>query len=182
MSVTSFANPGCMQTYSGKTFLPLDPRSEDVDIEDIAHSLAMQSRFTGHAKAYYSVAQHCVLASIYCESDPLWALLHDASEAYLGDIATPIKRCLHQVRGIEEKLHQAVAAAFGLPWPMPYAVKEVDLRMLATERRDLMAHNGIAWPSLDGVEPYKKEINPWDWKDAKWQFRDRFYQLTGMVL
>jgi len=78
--------------FSGGTFDILNPRAEDVRIEDIAHALSQQCRFTGHTKTFYSVAQHSVLAStLVAAPDELWALLHDASEAYMGDMNRPLK-------------------------------------------------------------------------------------------
>lgn len=84
-----------MQTYTGRKFWPLNPRAEEVYIEDIAHSLALSCRFNGHCKVFYSIAQHSVLVSqIVKPTQQLIALLHDSAEAYLGDIIRPIKRFL----------------------------------------------------------------------------------------
>src|SRR5579885_2784587 len=81
-----------IQTYCGVAFYPLDPRPEEILIEDIAHALSMLCRFTGHVKRFYSVAQHCVYVSHRCDpKDALWGLLHDAAEAYLNDISRPVK-------------------------------------------------------------------------------------------
>ncbi len=85
-------------TYTGKQFYPLDPRPEDVCLEDIAHSLSNLCRFTGHTDTdrFYSVAQHSVICStIVAPEAALLALLHDAAEAYLGDISRPLKRDLY---------------------------------------------------------------------------------------
>src|ERR1700722_9509595 len=84
-------------TYTGKIFRPLHPDAVDICIEDIAHALSMQCRFTGHSREFYSVGDHClwvsdVAAELGRPEDALWGLLHDASEAYLHDIASPIKR------------------------------------------------------------------------------------------
>jgi len=79
-----------IQTYTGKRFWPLDPRPEDVDILDIAHSLSLLCRFTGHTSSFYSVSQHSILvAQEVPKRLRLWALFHDAAEAYIGDIARP---------------------------------------------------------------------------------------------
>src|ERR1700683_336889 len=79
-------------TFSGRRFYVLDPRPSDVRIEDIAHSLSLQCRFNGHVKNFYSVAQHSVLVSERCDpADALYGLLHDASEAYIGDMSAPLK-------------------------------------------------------------------------------------------
>ncbi len=81
-----------MQTFSRTMFYPLDPHPEDVHIVDIAHALANICRFGGHAKRFYSVAQHSVLVSRIVEpEDALHGLMHDAAEAYVGDVVRPIK-------------------------------------------------------------------------------------------
>jgi len=146
-----------MQTYSCKRFDPICPRAEDIDIRDIAHALSQICRFGGHCREFYSVAQHCVhvaeIVAAYdkAPSDDLraWALLHDAAEAYVGDIVRPIKSQLYfydpnnlglgflngyrHVSGIEERILFYVAMHFGLSLSMPAAVKKADDVMLATE-------------------------------------------------
>src|SRR4051794_32940266 len=84
---------GLIITSTGKWFDVFNPNPADVDIEDIVHALSMQCRFTGHTKEFYSVAQHSVLVSLTCPSvDALYGLVHDGSEAYLSDIARPVKK------------------------------------------------------------------------------------------
>lgn len=167
-----------IQTFTGKQFWPTNPRAEDVDIEDIAHALALKCRYTGHTEVFYSVAQHCVLASRVCD-DPRWALMHDATEAYLPDVARPVKRELNGFREIEDRLMAVIASVVGLPMPMPECVHQVDLVMLATERRDLMATPPRPWISTERIEPLADEIVPWDWHDAKHEFLYRYRQLFG---
>ncbi len=83
-------------TYTGKVFDLLNPTPDKVCIEDIAHSLAYQCRYTGHTREFYSVAQHCVLMAENPDlpGDPMAKLMHDAAEAYIGDIARPWKHLL----------------------------------------------------------------------------------------
>jgi len=130
-------------TYTGKIVTPLNPDPETICIEDIAHSLANQCRFTGHTKEFYSVAQHSVLVSqLVPPEDVKWGVLHDASEAYLSDIARPIK----QAEGLGETyleteylLMRAIAERFDLPpLPLPESVKRADNVMLDTEIKELM--------------------------------------------
>src|SRR4051812_30250690 len=79
-----------MQTFTGRQFWPVDPRADEIAIEDIARALAMTCRFGGHVRFHYSVAQHSFLVSLVCSPEhALWGLLHDASEAYLGDVVWP---------------------------------------------------------------------------------------------
>jgi hypothetical protein len=168
-----------IQTYTGRRFWPLDPRAEEVEIEDIVHALAMKCRFTGHVREFYSVAQHSLLVADMCPlEDRRWALLHDAAEAYLPDVARPIKRQLSGFRAIEEKVLRCVARRFDLPWPMPQSVEIADVRALATERRDLMVDGDFPWTSIAGVMPLETRVWAMDPETAKREFekaiRDTF--------
>jgi 5'-deoxynucleotidase YfbR-like HD superfamily hydrolase len=129
-------------THAGIEF-PLDrPGPEHIDIGDIATALSRAPRFAGHTatRRAYSVAEHSVLVAALCPpADALWGLLHDAAEAYTGDITTPLKNMLAGAREIEGRIARAVAEKFALPWPMPAAVKRADAQALAWEMRDLMA-------------------------------------------
>ena len=93
-----------MQIFTGKKFWPLDPKSEEVDIKDIAHSLAFQCRFNGHSNYFYSIAQHSVIVSKIVSKDQAFAaLLHDAAETYIGDMVSPLKRFMPEFKEIENK-------------------------------------------------------------------------------
>lgn len=166
-----------IETVSGKQFHILCPQTADVDIEDIAHALSHLCRFTGHCKVFYSVAQHCVLASRYCPEEPLWALLHDAAEAYLGDVSRPLKQALPEYSELEQKVQRVIFDRFGLYWPMPSWIKEVDNRMLATERRDLMSISDNYWISTERVEPFESTVIAWDALTARHEFLVRFSEL-----
>ena len=124
-------------TYSGIEFWPLDPRPEDVRIEDIAHALSMQCRFAGHCDRFYSVAEHSIrVADLVPREDKLWALLHDASEAYLVDLPRPIKRHSEigkHYRIAEDVVMEVIARKFGLP-PEPMSIQRADKAMLCVER------------------------------------------------
>ncbi len=151
-----------IQTFTGLQFWPLDPRPEHVSIVDIAHALGMKCRFTGHTRAFYSVAQHCVLMARQAAPElRRWALLHDAGEAYLPDVAKPLKPHLAGFHEIETRVMRAVSEALRLPWPEPQGIKLLDLKMLATERRDLMALQPAEWVDLERVEPFEEVILPW---------------------
>ncbi len=172
-----------IQTFTGRQFWPLDPRVEDVCIEDIAHALSNTCRFCGHTREFYSVAQHSILESCYVEAiggprvDALWGLLHDASEAYLHDITRPLKRS--DLFGeayvkAEARLMRVIADAFGLPGEMPGNVKFADEVALVTEMRDLMDHV----PAGQYAEPLREDIVPWTPRSAELAFLDRFHALT----
>ena len=168
-------------TFNGHQFWPLNPRTEDLDIQDIAHALSNICRFTGHTRHFYSVAQHSVLASEWCNPDiARWCLMHDAAEAYINDIAKPVKRCLDIVNEAETVILKLVSEVWGLLWPMPEYVKTIDLRMLATERRDVVPHSfKHAWHSTENTTPYPEIIEPWPSLTAEAKFLNRFYVLFG---
>lgn len=139
-------NVHCMQTYSGKVVDLSRFSEDDIHIEDIAHALSQIVRFTGHITKPYTVAQHSVLVSTLCPKEhALWGLLHDASEAYLGDVSTPLKSLLPQYREIEGRVQREIAGRFGLCWPMPPEVKEADRAALIAEKRALFSHQ-VPWP------------------------------------
>lgn len=151
-------------TYSGRQFFPFDPRPEDVHPEDIAHSLAHLCRFQGHCRSFYSVAQHSVYVALVLPPElKLAGLLHDATEAYCGDLIRPIKCQLPAYAEIEALIWEAVAERFGLPVELPAAVKEADARLLQTERRDLLAPHPWPWTLDQGdpVRPYEFRIKTW---------------------
>jgi len=135
-------------TYTGKRFDTLNPKPEDICIEDIAHALSMICRFGGHCRQFYSVAQHCLLVSCNLPVEAeLWGLMHDAAEAYVGDVVTPIKRLLYVENGgiaadgfweFEEKILHCVATALDMAWPPPKIVREIDTRVMLGEADFLM--------------------------------------------
>lgn len=188
-----------IQTATGRRFWPLDPRPEDVSIRDIAHALSLICRFVGHALEFYSVAQHSVLVSrlAMTREEALWFLLHDAAEAYIGDISRPLKRSLWadlgpeqmtSIRNVELKLLRCVGEALDLPTlpkkdtteadDMTVRLHEADCVLLATECRDLMVR-GPSWRSLEGIEPLPDKIEPLPPKEAKSLFLARYEELIS---
>lgn len=143
---------GWMRTWTGRKFWPLDPRPEDVSIEDIAHALANICRFGGHCP-FYSVAQHSVLVSrLVSERLKPLALLHDAAEAYVGDMVRPLKLFMPPFIGVEGRIQRVICQHFCLPWPAPSAVKDADDIMLVVEARILLGvHAEQEWPSCADV-------------------------------
>jgi len=164
------------QTYSGRAFWPLDPRPEDVCIEDIAHQLAMVCRFGGAVRTFYSVAEHCVRVSLACDAaDARWGLLHDASEAYAGDMVRPLKLLMPDYKAAETRIQRAVCTRFGLSAHEPDSVKRADSQLLFTEARDLMAHPPNKWKQR--ADPLPERIDPWTWQKAETRFLARFAEL-----
>jgi 5'-deoxynucleotidase YfbR-like HD superfamily hydrolase len=180
-----------IQTYTLRQFWPLDPRPEDVDLRDVAHALSMICRFTGHVNDFYSVAQHSVLVSLRAESlarvrgrdDALLharcGLLHDASEAYLVDVARPVKRLpeMAAYREAEKNVQRTIMRHFGLPDAEPELVKRADVELLYTEARDLFSGVNPEWQWF--AEPLPMVINPVAPREAERLFLERFRELFG---
>jgi 5'-deoxynucleotidase YfbR-like HD superfamily hydrolase len=176
------------QTYSGGKFWPLDPKPEEVDIKDIAHALSLTCRFNGHCEKFYSVAEHSVhvhrvyLNRLYDKAPDtgsqamavfdflkspeaqLCALLHDAAEAYMGDVIRPIKKSIPALREMEDPIQAAILQAYGLQetWVMAYhSITEADRIMLITEKRDVVA-NGPGTRKELGEWEFERELKPDD--------------------
>lgn len=168
-----------MQTSSGRQFWPLDPRPEEIHIEDIAHALGMLCRYGGQCLRFYSVAEHCVLMARAAPAEyKLAALLHDASEAYLSDVIRPIKPHLSNYLEIEARLERAIAERFGLTWPMPAEVKRLDTAILADERDQAMAPPPVPW-SQTTEPPLGVTLQFWTPKRAREVFMCAFYYYGG---
>lgn len=135
-----------IQTFSGRQFFPLDPRPEDIFFDDIAHGLSLLCRFGGQCERFYSVAEHSyhVSTQVALESAK-WGLLHDAAEAYIGDMLRPTKRMLPDYRKIEQRIQEAIAIRFGLDPVMPNAVAIADQRILMDEKAILMKTPPVEW-------------------------------------
>jgi uncharacterized protein len=135
---------GWMQTYTGRKFYPETPAAHMIDVRDIAHALSNICRFGGHADKFYSVAEHCVRMAQACSRSShlpkftLEALLHDATEAYLGDVPTPLKALLPDYKKLELKLDQVIRTKFGLPVDPSPEVKLLDRCILIAELRDVL--------------------------------------------
>lgn len=170
-------------TNSGEHFNFINPRPEQICIDDIACGLSNICRFTGQLNEFYSVAQHSVLAShIVPPEFAFEALMHDAQEAYLGDVSSPLKGLLPDYRRIERVVEMVIRMNYGLPAVMSSVVKHADLTLLATERRDLDLDDGTPWPVLEGIEPLDRVITPLSPRQAMIQFLNRFNELYSQYV
>lgn len=169
-----------MQTATGRAFWPLDPRIDEICIEDIAHGLSMNCRYGGHCLRFYSVAEHCVhMAHAAPEGFGLAALMHDASEAYLADVIRPIKARLTNYKAIEADLERMIAQRFGLAWPMPPEVKALDERIIADEKAQAMAPAPIKWTQWQEVPALGVTLQFWTPEVARDEFLKTFYWFGG---
>lgn len=167
-------------TAGGSYFNFLDPDGSDIEVTDIAHALANIPRFGGHTRKFYSVAQHSVLVSHILPADLQFVgLMHDAAEAYLLDIPSPLKQLLPDYKVIEARVEQAVADRFGFSLPLPRSVKVADLILLATEQRDLMPAHDDEWALIANVTALPTTIEAWSPEKARHEFLHRFNKLTG---
>ena len=166
-----------MQTFTGRQFWPMDPRPEEILVEDIAHSLSMMCRYAGHCLQFYSVAEHCCLLHDYvADEHKAWALFHDASEAYLVDVPRPLKPFLPGYKDAEKAVMAAVAERFGLGEEPP-EIRDVDGRILGDEAAQNMSDPPMPWayfgPHL-GVK-----LRFWSPYRAKTEFLLRAYKVMG---
>lgn len=173
-----------IRTRSGLRFDPVNPDPTNVRVDDIAWALSNLCRFTGHTSSFYSVGQHSVLVSQVVKelggskTEQLQGLLHDATEAYLVDVALPMKRqdFMRGYRETEDKLEKTIAPVFGLETLTPPIVRRADMLTLATEARDLMG-NPQDWDTLRGLEPRSWFIVPMLPHEAYRAFMARFEEL-----
>lgn len=151
-----------MEVASGGLLNLVEPRAEHISLADIASALSNLCRYTGHGRTFYSVAQHSVLvADLVAPEFRVHALLHDAHEAYVGDISSPMKAALSALDPnfarafwmLEKRIIGAIYEALNLELPAPgisAIVKKADMIALATEQREIMCSAndwGLPWPA-----------------------------------
>lgn len=173
-------------TFTGKLIDPCNVGEADICIEDIAHALALCNRFAGHSRVPYSVAQHSVFVSRLC-SNPLQGLLHDASEAYLGDVTRSLKHhpSMAGYREIEARTQGMIYARFECDILMDPSVKRADDILCMVEFGKFVGDASVhTWPVPWGDLSYYERAalaelrEAWSWEKAEMAFLARFRALT----
>ena len=174
--MTAFVDgPVICMGVTGMYVEPLNLQPDDINVYDIAHHLGNQCRYSGATREFYSVGQHVVLCAREMEARDHSAqvvyttLHHDDAEAFLQDVARPLKEEPYfgkAYRGAESRAERVIADVLGFDFPYPPEIKEMDTILLATERRDLMPPKG-KWRILEGVTPLEAEVVPWSPKKAR---------------
>jgi 5'-deoxynucleotidase YfbR-like HD superfamily hydrolase len=201
-------------THSGRKFDFSNPQPHMVVLDDVAHALAHLNRYTGHAAYGYSVAQHSVAVSRYLELTgesllvQFGGLMHDAHEAYFGDISAPLKLffklgarardiqsmvskefgvTLQLLADVEDRIQAVVAEAFGVTMDLMEdpRVKLADLTALAVESEVIMPPDDEDWPCLAPVTAVMRAVMPRPYRltpeQAKGQFLNRYHHLRGQL-
>ncbi len=147
---------GCVRNTiklaSGRYFDLLDPQPAQLELGDIAAALSKLCRFGGHCRRFYSVAQHSVLCAVQARHDGLTrdevkaVFLHDASEAFVGDVVKPLKIALPQYQEIEARVAAAIGQRFGIDFAAhAAAIEKIDRELLIAERRALFDGYEVLW-------------------------------------
>lgn len=149
-------------TYTGREVDLVEPRPDQICLDDIAHSLSHTCRFAGHTKRFYSVAEHSLHVARLCPTLP--ALLHDAAEAYIGDVTRPLKHLLgERIAHIERRMQIAIACRFGFAAHELWSdeVKAADDILLWTEKRDVLSPKAsrVDWTS-PAAKPLGEPLRP----------------------
>ena len=184
-----------IQSRSGLVIEPRDPDPKNVRLQDIAHALALNNRFTFQTKEPFSVAQHCVQGARFIQKEfKLAFLMHETSECYIPDIAGPLKpflfvtvpwaNCLVSWKALEARHEAAILEGLGMSALRAAIhdpiVKAMDLSCLAWEQRDLLGPAPIPWETTEGHEPPTTErIKPWPWRKAKREWLKAFVEYGG---
>ena len=175
-----------MTTFTGRHFDPMQIRTEDICIEDIAHALSLMCRGGGHLKYFYSVAQHSLNCSAEAKArgwsgtHHLACLLHDASEAYISDIIRPVKANLTGYLEIESRIMEKILEKFNLSdlteeerrmW------KQIDDEMLYYELKNLMSgEEDLAAPELCALP----DISERNWQSVETDFLRAAHTLISV--
>lgn len=164
---------------SGRIFDFLNPESCKFTIEDIAHGLANVCRYAGQCKSFYSVAEHSLLVSDCSQIYKYEALLHDAAEAFIGDVTRPLKQLLPEYKRIERIVEDAIMNRFDFNEAGKKYIKSIDLQVLAAEQMQIMPPGTAEWAFSSGVKPAEIEVNYLDPVTVKERFLEEYEKLKS---
>lgn len=156
---------GWAEIFTGTRFFYKEPTLDMIHFEDVANSLGKMCRYGGHTHTFYSVAEHSCLMLLHAVEQLKikdkrllrTIVMHDATEAYLPDLPRPLKHMLPQFKAFETMLEEVIAERFGLIFPHPPIVKELDSRILCDERAQAMNPSYNDW-GIDILEPLGVEL------------------------
>ncbi len=172
-------------TYSGINFLLYGESTNGFSLKDIAHSLSMQCRYTGHTSQFYSVAEHCVLMSRYViDLDyKFMALYHDAVEAYVGDLASPVKRESPGYKKVEENIERRLFMWLGYNVSplVKKLIKILDIRIMLCERDELLPEIDGQWAEDGVVTPLDINIMCWSPAMAEKEFLKQAEKIKELM-
>jgi len=175
-----------IKTWSGRQFWPMDPKVEDVNILDIAHSLSNLCRYGGHVNRFYSVAEHSIHIASRLQNEGYdkqiikWALLHDATEAYCADVPRPLKNFLPDYMKIEEGISKVIIEKYNMLPDMPDIVKEYDDRITLNEM-DILTNNE-SFPVREGNRLPIVSNKILNWKLTPVEIRSKFIWMCNELL
>jgi len=165
-------------TASSHYFNFFEPRKSDFNIRDVAIGLSNECRYAGQLERFYSVAQHSVIVSYLVPKEYAYqGLMHDAAEAFIGDVTRPLKRILHDYLAIEQIVEEAVMERFNVPFPFHSSVKQADFVALVTEARDVCPPTDELQELVAGIEPRREKIWPMPALIARYYFLNRYDNL-----
>lgn len=163
----------------GEFFDLLRPENSEYDIDVIASALSNLCRYTGHVTRFYSVAEHCVLVSKIVPSKyALEGLLHDASEAFVGDVSSPLKKLLPDYQEIENNIQADIARRFELQYPFPEEIHKADKQLYWSERKVIAPAVDAMW-NKEFRASRKVEPQGWTPARAKREFLKRYNEIRG---
>jgi len=195
MKTTNYFDPqrkgGSIQTQSGVIFYPLDPLLEDIVLEDVAHALSNKCRFTGHTRSFYSSGEHAVRVALDIANvggdylDQLGGLHHDDTDSYLPDVPTPLKVLpeFAWFRDLEHYMQDLCFLKFNCIDINHSLIKRSDIRMLLTEKRDLMPEKNSNWNHsyTEEAVPHPYKIKPLKPKEAEAFYLELHHALTCAI-
>jgi hypothetical protein len=176
-----------MQCGGGRIFYPLDPRPEEVHIDDILTSLSRIIRYNGLSDAWIVVAQHLCNCEMMANHDGiplkqrLAILAHDFAETYIGDMIRPIKCRIPEFKKIEAKVRDAIEWELEIPYCDPDIIKHYDNLAWAWEKRDIFS-SSREWPYTPELPDYLPVMEPWSMVEARRRLRQVYYHLQCAIV